>query len=317
MLRRAFSRIECVSVLTPVLVFCILCRCQPSAPVPAIKEVVIGDGIRLHYVEQGSGTPLVLVHGSLSDGGYWTDQIGPLSKHYRVIAYSRRYNYPNRNPTRAGDSAVTDADDLASLIGTLRLGKVVVLGHSYRALAALFLAVRHPQLVRAMILAEPPAVSLLTHLTGPEAESGMESFHDIQHRMVEPMQQAFRRGDRNAGVAIFIDYVFNDPHAWGKMSESSRQETLKNAHEWDVMMTTGTLFPEIDPGKIEAISVPTLLLSGAKSYPFLTLISRDLARLLPDCQNIVLPDTGHQMWYEKPEECRRHVENFLVKAGAH
>jgi len=315
MMRRAFSRIEPLSVLTP-LVFCILCRCQPSAPVPAIKEVVIGDGIRLHYLEQGSGTPLVLVHGSLSDGGYWTDQIGPLSEHYHVIAYSRRYNYPNQNPTRAGYSAVTDGEDLASLIGPLRLGKVVVLGHSYGALAALFLAVRHRQLVRAMILAEPPAVSLLSHLTGPEAKSGMDSFHDIQRRMVEPMQQAFRSGDRNAGVAIFMD-VFDDPHAWEKMSESSRQETLNNAHEWDVMMTTGTLFPEIDPGTIERITVPTLLLSGAKSYPFLALISQDLTRLLPNRQNIVLPDAGHQMWYEKPEECRRDVENFLGKAGTH
>ena len=316
MMRRAFSRIEPLSVLTP-LVFCILCRCQPSAPVPAIKEVVIRDGIRLHYVEQGSGTPLVLVHGSLSDGGYWTDQIGPLSEHYHVIAYSRRYNYPNRNPTRAGYSAVTDADDLASLIGTLGLGKVVVLGHSYGALAALFLTVRHPRLVRAMILAEPPAVSLLTHLTGAEAKSGMDSFDDIQRRMVEPMRQAFRSGDRNAGVAIFMDYVFNDPHAWQKMSESSRQQTLKNAHEWDVMLAGGTLFPVIDPGTIERITVPTLLLSGAKSYPFLALICQDLARLLPNRQNIVLPDAGHQMWYERPEECRRDVENFLMKAGTH
>jgi hypothetical protein len=91
------------------------------------------------------------------------------------------------------------------------------------------------------------------------------------------------------GVAIFMDYVFNDPHAWEKMSESSRQETLKNADEWDVMMTTGTLFPEIDPGTIERITVPTLLLSGAKSYPFLALLSQDLARLLLTVKTLCCP----------------------------
>ena len=61
------------------------------------------------------------------------------------------------------------------------------------------------------------------------------------------MQQAFGRGDRDAGIGVFIDYVFNNPHAWDQMSKSARDETLRDAHEWDVLMTTGTLFPEIGP----------------------------------------------------------------------
>jgi pimeloyl-ACP methyl ester carboxylesterase len=187
MLRRAFSRIESVSVFTPLLAFSILCPGQASDPVPAMQQAVIGERIRLHYVEQGSVAPLVLMRGSLSNGGYWTDQIGPLSEHYRLIAGSRRYNYPIENPTRAGCSAITDADDLASLIGILGPGKMIVLGHC----------------------------------------------------------------------------------------------------------------------------------CAAESYPFLALITVDLARLLPDRRNFALPDTGHQMWYENPDESRRDVENFLVKAGVH
>ena len=118
------------------------CGLQPSKPTevaeqkaePAIQTAYIGSGIVLHYVDQGKGTSVIFVHGSLSDGGYWADQISPFSEHYRAIAYSRRYNYPNTNPARAGYSAVVDAEDLAALIRTLHLGKVVVVGHSYGAL---------------------------------------------------------------------------------------------------------------------------------------------------------------------------------------
>jgi pimeloyl-ACP methyl ester carboxylesterase len=170
-------------------------------------------------------------------------RIGPFAEHYRTIAYSRRYNYPNTNPARPGYSAVVDSDDLAALIHTLRLGKVVVIGHSYGALAALFLAVRHPELVRALVLAEPPAVSLLAGVHGDEAARAKAMFDDIQRRMVRPMQQAYQKGDREEGIRIFLAYVLNDPHAWDKMSQSSRDQTLQDAHEWDVMMTTGTLFP--------------------------------------------------------------------------
>src|SRR6266436_3620625 len=196
------------------------------------RTVDIGPGITLHYKEAGKGTPVIFVHGSLSNGGYWADQIGPFAEHYRTIAYSRRYNYPNTNPARSGYSAVVDAEDLAAFIHVLHLGKVVVIGHSYGALTALFLTARHPELVRALVLAEPPAISLLAHLPGDETKTGKTMSEDIQRRMVLPMQQAFRRGDRDVGIAAFIDYVFSDPHAWDKMSDSARVDTLRNAHEW-------------------------------------------------------------------------------------
>ena len=288
---------------------------QSSVAGPIIQAVEIGNGITLHYVDQGKGVPVIFVHGSLSDGGYWADQVGEFAKHYRAIAYSRRYNYPNSNPARAGYSAVVDAEDLAAFIDALHLGRVVVIGHSYGALTALFLAAKHPELVRALVLAEPPAVSLLAHLPGNEAKTGKAMFEDIERRMVMPMRQAFGRGDRDAGIGIFIDYVFNDPHAWDQMSKSSRDETLRDAHEWDVMMTTGTLFPNIAPGTIQKITTPSLLVSGAKSYAFLGLITEELARLLPNRETIVLPDAGHQMWYQAPDACRKDVEAFLTHVG--
>lgn len=288
---------------------------KKNAAEPQVHVAIIGHGITLHYVDEGTGVPVIFVHGSLSDGGYWADQIGPFAKHYRAIAYSRRYNYPNTNPARPGYSAVVDSDDLAAFIHTLHLGKVVVIGHSYGALTALFLAARHPELGRALVLAEPPAVSLLADLHGDEAESGKAMFDDIQQRMVRPMQQAYQKGDREEGIRIFMAYVFNDPDAWDKTPQSSRDHTLQDAHEWDVMMTSGTLFPSITPHAVQRISTPVLILMGAKSYPFLGVIGRELARLLPRSRTIVYPDAGHQMWLQNPEACRDDVEKFLVDFG--
>jgi pimeloyl-ACP methyl ester carboxylesterase len=308
-----------IRIVLVTIAFLALLSCHalalPNADAPIIRTVDIGHGITLHYMEAGKGTPVIFVHGSLSDGGYWADQIGPFAQHYRAIAYSRRYNYPNINPASEGYSAVVDAEDLAAFIHALHLGKVVVIGHSYGALTALFLAVKHPELVLALVLAEPPAISLLANLPGDKAQTGKAMFEDIQTRMVAPMQRAFRRGDRDSGIAIFIDYVFDDPHAWDKMPESARQETLRNAHEWDVMMTTGVLFPDIEPPTIRKITAPVLLLSGAKSYPFLVLITEELARALPNRDLIVLPDAGHQMWYQSPDACTKDVEAFLVRIG--
>ena len=83
------------------------------------------------------------------------------------------------------------------------------------------------------------------------------------------------------------------------------------------MMTTGELFPVIEPQAVRIITAPTLLLSGEKSYRFLGLIDEELIRLLPHARQIILHGATHRMWFEQPEACRNAVLQFLreQKAG--
>jgi pimeloyl-ACP methyl ester carboxylesterase len=281
-----------------------------------IRALPIGEGIALHYRERGAGEPVVFVHGSLSDLDYWNDQLAPFAAAgRRAIAYSRRYNWPNANPPRPGYSAVVDAQDLARLIERLELGRAHVVGHSYGALAALFLAARRPQLVRTLVLAEPPAVSLLEHVQGDKAELGRRMYADIQRRMVAPMRAAWAAGRDEAGVAAFIDYVFADPNAWARTPPAAKAATLRDVAEWRVMLTTGELFPELAPQAVRAIRAPTLQLSGRRSYPFLRLIDGELARLLPRGRRLVFADAGHQMWLQQPEACRRAALALQARGG--
>jgi len=278
---------------------------------PTVKTVAIADGITLHYVEAGKGIPVIFLHGSISDYTYWEGPFKALAKQYHVLAYSRRYNYPNTNPSRTGYSAITDSDDLAAFIEQLHLGKGYIVGHSYGALTTLFLLVRHPGVVRGAVLAEPPAVSLLNHLEGNRAAQGAAMFADIQSRLVKPMQAAFGRGDSESGVRIFINYVKDDPTAWGRMYASSQAQTMRDAHEWEVMMPTGELFPTIEPQAISKIAAPVLLLSGDRSYPFLNLIDEELVHLIPNSERLILHGATHQMFYDKPAICEDEVLTFL------
>lgn len=87
-------------------------------------------GVELHYVQRGSGEPLILLHGGQGDYGTCGPQVDELSRSFRVISYSRRYNYPNNNPlTPEYRSAYTDAEDLAAFIRHLKLGRVHLSGH--------------------------------------------------------------------------------------------------------------------------------------------------------------------------------------------
>ena len=105
------------------LLFCLLlpstAMCSPSA-----KAVEI-NGVRLHYVEQGSGEPIVFVHGAFSDLRIWEPIREQIAKRDRFIAYTQRYFGTGAWPDEGKTFGVaTDADDLLKFITSLNVGPV-------------------------------------------------------------------------------------------------------------------------------------------------------------------------------------------------
>jgi pimeloyl-ACP methyl ester carboxylesterase len=210
----------------------------------------------------------------------WNRELADFSGQYRAIAYSRRYNSPNTNSIRPGHSAIGDADDLAAFIKTLNLGPVHIVGHSYGALTTLFLATRHPELLRTIVLAEPPAVALLAHLPPERAAAGRATLADIETR-VRQIQSAWRSGDREEGMRIFFTWHTGNPALWdGVLPEGVRQDSRRNFAEWDAVLLSGELFPSISAQAIEAIGMPALVVSGANTTPYLATIAEEITRLL-------------------------------------
>jgi pimeloyl-ACP methyl ester carboxylesterase len=266
---------------------------------PEVKKVGVGDGVVLHYVERGKGVAVLFIHGSLGDYSAWGGQLGPFAETYRAIAYSRRYNYPNSNKLRPKHSAVVEATDLAAFIKKLDLGKVHLIGHSYGAYTALFLAVKHGELVHTLTLAEPPVV-----FAGDRVE-------DAKERLVRQARAAFEKGDSERAVRIIVNSSRNG--TYDKIPEPFRQRLRRNAQELDALVTSDSMYPGLDRDAVRKIAVPTLLLSGEKSPASQKRIDEELERLLPKngWQRIIIAEADHGMWFQQPAACRKAVLDFI------
>ncbi len=276
-----------------------------------LKTVEARPGVVLHYTDTGSGPALVFVHGSTNDYRIWSRQAEQFSGQYRVITYSRRHDYPNDNPAVDGYSAKEDAEDLAGLIAKLELGQVHIVAHSYGALATLFLLQDHPNLVKAAVLAEPPAVPLLrAYPPSPAIGRAMEA--DVQNKLVAPMSAAFRAGDGVGGMRAFMDYVVG-PGFYMQLPESERRLGLENAREWDVIFTRGELFPPMNPEQVRLIRTPVLLLAGSETNAFLLMIHETLRTLLPNVEEAILEGAPHPMFSTHAEASERAVRAFLER----
>jgi len=89
-----------------------------------------GEDIKLHYTDQGQGTPVVLIHGWPQSHEAWTYQLGELPKYgLRVVAYTRR-GFGNSSKPFEGYDYDTLADDLKAVLDTLDLQNVTLVGFS-------------------------------------------------------------------------------------------------------------------------------------------------------------------------------------------
>jgi len=113
------------------------------------------DGVRLHYVERGSGEPLLLLHGngSMIQDFDSSGLLAMAARKYRVIVPDRPgYGYSNRPRDRLW-SPGRQADLIHDVLIELDATPAVVLGHSWGASVAVQLALRHPESVKALVLA--------------------------------------------------------------------------------------------------------------------------------------------------------------------
>jgi pimeloyl-ACP methyl ester carboxylesterase len=121
---------------------------------PPIGKFLEIDGVRLHYFERGSGSPVVFLHGNatmLQDFSL-SEAFASAAKQNRAIALDRPgFGYSTRPTTRMWTPA-EQADLIAKALQRLNCGPAKVVGHSWGTLVAIALAERHPALVRSLVL---------------------------------------------------------------------------------------------------------------------------------------------------------------------
>jgi esterase len=116
---------------------------------------LIVDGHPLAFAEAGEGNPLLLIHGTLGDQRTFAPQMEAFATTHRVMALSMRHCWPGRWEEGGDFTIDRHVADVAGFIAALGAGPVALLGHSRGGHIAFRVAERHPQLVRALILAEP------------------------------------------------------------------------------------------------------------------------------------------------------------------
>jgi non-heme chloroperoxidase len=265
------------------------------------------NGQRLTYIDRGSGEAVVFVHGNGMDYRVWDSQIEPFSRKYRVIAYSRRYAYPNQKVgDHTDDNVSNNAEDLAEFIDRLNVWPVHLIGHSFGAFTALYCTVHNRELIRTLVLAEPSIVPLLAGMPqSPSVATSLENFSET----MKSVKEAAKTGDNMKAATLFFNFLSSKKNALEQAPAAIRIMIMDNAES---LKGIGGYAP-FECDEVRHLHNPTLLIKGEISQEFFHAITDILSKCLPTVEVISLPPASHLLQTEQPEQFNTKVLEFLKR----
>ncbi|MFE5508417.1 alpha/beta fold hydrolase [Amycolatopsis japonica] len=274
---------------------------------PSSRRITV-NGIQVNVTVAGSGPAVLLLHGFPHTWRLWSEIIGPLAEHHRVIAPDLR-GFGDSTRAAEGYDASTLASDVESLLAALGEPSAAVVAIDAGTPVAFLLALRRPDLVRRLVLME----SLVGSLPGAEdflagGSPWWFGFHSVPGlgetvligHEAEYVDWFLASGTLGRGVAPEIRDAFVDAYTGG--------EALRCAFSYYRAMPVSAR----QIGEAVAtrrLTVPTMAIGA---HPVGRALERQLRPVTDDLTAHLLPDCGHIIPLDKPGELLRLLTPFLA-----
>ncbi|MEX2555467.1 MAG: alpha/beta hydrolase [Actinomycetota bacterium] len=276
------------------------------------ERTVVASGVRMFVREEGAGDPVVLLHGFPQTGACWGAVAERLAKRYRVIVPDLPGFGRSGAPPRYEAEAV--AGVLATFLDELGASPATIVGHDWGGSLAFALALTHPGEVSNLVVINAPFRKL-------DLKRG---FHFLAFNVPFVPELAFRLvGDRlvtsmlRAGAAR--KDVFDEDTTRPYREAYADPANVRSALAYYRTITRKIIARRVRPGRRDStsrtprrIEAPTLLVWGMRDPVLPESILTGIERDIPQARAVRLPDCGHFVPEECPDETAGAIEYFLT-----
>lgn len=282
------------AVLFGVMLFVGCAHQSRNWPLPSGAKVIQVNGYDMAYVEQGTGTPLVLIHGALSDHRYFASAMDALSRKHRVIAVSLRHYYPEPWKGVGGSfSPRQHAADVGAFIRALNAGPVHLFGHSRGGSIALYAASAHPELVKSVAIGEGGSSIPAFAAADPAAAVAENRGRDRSLKALAMFEQE--------KIEEGLEYFLNDvsgPGAWRAATEPNREMFRANA--WTMKGTAAETFDAYTCADVNRIKAPMLFMTGENTAALFRNVTAAIHACTPKSERAVVSKASHAFPRQNP-----------------
>lgn len=283
------------------------------------SHYIQANGIRLHYVREGRGEPLLLLHGWPEFWYAWRKVIPDLARDFDVIAPDLRGFGDSEKPS-AGPSDQAGADvhaaDMLALADALGLQRFGIVSHDVGACAAQAMARRASDRLRGLFFFNCPYPGIGPRALVPEnlIEIWYQSFHQLP---VAPAVVGSSREACRIYFRHFLSHWAHDPHAFDEDLEAwvdnfMKPGNLQGGFNWYISANKSRLAAmRGEAPKTAPIAVPTRVLWGESDPVTRSAWTKGLEAYFSDLKVDTVPQAGHFVHYEKPDLAVREIRAFF------
>lgn len=265
-------------------------------PAAALADTVEVYGFDLHYVEQGQGPVIVLLHGLWGGTNEWQSVITPLARNHRVIALDAIGFHGSDKPEAHYHNALL-AQFLAGFLDALELDSVTLMGHAMGANLATYAAVHHPRRIARLILVDGAGYRNPERDLAAPLSAGMINFRRIA------------TGSSIAATEAFLKRrVLNEDLVTREWAEAAFTMWLRSARAIGDMLREGG---DVTDEEMQSLRLPTLVVWGAEDGVFPPGNAERLGNDIEGAVVAVIADSGHLPQLEQTEAFLEHVNRFL------
>jgi pimeloyl-ACP methyl ester carboxylesterase len=272
---------------------------------PPIGQFITVQGVRLHYVDRGSGTPLVLLHGngSMIEDYKSSGLLDAAAMQYRVVAFDRPGFGHSDRPRSTVWTPQVQADLIAAALKQIGISRPMVLGHSWGTMVAVALALQHPREVQALILASGyyfPSVRADVIIFAPAAAPVIGdvlsyTVSPLLSRLIWPL--LLRK--------IFGPRSIPDKFAGFPKEMAVRPWQLRTAAAESALMIPAARTLQ---NRYQQLNMPVIIVAGADDRFVESDQSRELHRRIPGSVLSLIPATGHMVHQSATAEVMSAIE---------
>lgn len=259
------------------------------------------NGRRLFYTDHGNGPETVVFsHGFVMNHRMFAHQIKSLSATHRVIAFDHRC-HGQSDVVRDAFDIYDLVDDAAGLIRALGLGSVHFAGMSTGGFVAMRLALRHPEMVRSLILIDTAA--------GAEDPTKVRTY------------QWLLRACRFLGLKMVVNPALSRLMARKFRSDPKRSDELRYWKDAIGKLDAKGIYAfgqaiftrddVLEPLRARTNLPPTLIIVGADDIATPPDKARAILAAIPHAELAIIPDAGHTSPVEEPEAVSARIAQFL------
>lgn len=288
---------------------------QTAAPLaPGAHNVVI-NGVRLWYRVAGPplGTPVLFLHGGPGQGSQAFASFAgpPLERGNRMVYLDQRGSGRSEKHWKKEYSLNLMVDDVEQFRRHLGVDRMALIGHSFGTVVALEYAAKYPQRVSHLVLTGavvdfPGAVEVqCARLKKLKPELYAKAVAEVSKG------SSHRCNTFVAGRQFVDDAMYPDPAVMKLVNEAGAMDGMKNTGEiFGALAGQGILEWRFRP--FDRLTMPVLVIGGAKDFQAVVEPLRAFVARLPDARLVEYEGRGHFMFVEEPERFARDVTAFLA-----